>query len=570
MKVLRNLYLLMLIFVCAACNDPYEGDTFTIYDVQPASSYMSSRPEDFSEWVAIMKYADLYNAVNQATQNFTVFAPNNKAVKEFYAKQGVSSIEELGQEYAKTLVKYHIIQDTINQEMFIENAGKLDKKTLSDDYISVSFEDGEGEAGGLQSVYLNKEAHVIEFANKVSNGYVYVLEDAMTPLTQSVYERMTESGRPYTLFAKAMEATGWKDSVNIIYKDVVNGDGEIVQQKCEYTLLGVTDATYQQAGINTVEDLAAKLGAGSDYTSLSNALNQYVAYHIIPNSADLNALMSFDTPEATSKMWNTKNKEGLITISKEEDEVFYLNYNDENSRCTLVEDECDLQAKNGYIHQLSGYMPVAEPEPVTVLFDPCDNQEIKNWIEAGNGETGMKYQTVGEAEYKCNISMLNAFKYKLSSPGGKYDSYYNITYFTVKSGNDWKVANKGDMLMLNLGNTGWIEMTTPTILKGKYKVTLQLGYATSMNFIREGSSGSNGGQMRFTFDGETPEDTNPKPYMSVPSNKLGCYQVVICNEIEFDSTSDHVFRIMMDDPAASTNSSYRIMIDYILFEPITE
>ena len=570
MKVLRNLYLLMLIFVCAACNDPYEGDTFTIYDVQPASSYLSSRPEDFSEWVAIMKYADLYNAVNQATQNFTVFAPNNKAVKEFYAKQGVSSIEELGQEYAKTLVKYHIIQDTINQEMFIENAGKLDKKTLSDDYISVSFEDGEGEAGGLQSVYLNKEAHVIEFANKVSNGYVYVLEDAMTPLTQSVYERMTESGRPYTLFAKAMEATGWKDSVNIIYKDVVNGDGEIVQQKCEYTLLGVTDATYQQAGINTVEDLAAKLGAGSDYTSLSNALNQYVAYHIIPSSADLNALMSFDTPEATSKMWNTKNKEGLITISKEEDEVFYLNYNDENSRCTLVEDECDLQAKNGYIHQLSGYMPVAEPEPVTGLFDPCDNQEIKNWIEAGNGETGIKYQTIGSAEYKCDISMLNTFKYKLSSPGGKYSSYYNVTYFTVKSGNDWKVANKGDMLMLNLGNTGWIEMTTPTILKGKYKVTLQLGYATSMNFIREGSSGSNGGQMRFTFDGETPEDTNPKPYMSVPSNKLGCYQVVICNEIEFDSTSDHVFRIMMDDPAASTNSSYRIMIDYILFEPITE
>ncbi len=568
MKVLRNLYLLMLIFVCAACNDPYEGDTFTIYDVQPASSYLSSRPEDFSEWVAIMKYADLYNAVNQATQNFTVFAPNNKAVKEFYAKQGVSSIEELGQEYAKTLVKYHIIQDTINQEMFIENAGKLDKKTLSDDYISVSFEDGEGEAGGLQSVYLNKEAHVIEFANKVSNGYVYVLEDAMTPLTQSVYERMTESGRPYTLFAKAMEATGWKDSVNIIYKDVVNGDGEIVQQKCEYTLLGVTDATYQQAGINTVEDLAAKLGAGSDYTSLSNALNQYVAYHIIPSAADLNALMSFDTQEATSKMWNTKNKEGLITISKEEDEVFYLNYNDENSRCTLVEDECDLQAKNGYIHQLSGYMPVAEPEPVTVLFDPCDNQEIKNWIEAGNGETGIKYQTIGSAEYKCDISMLNTFKYKLSSPGGKYSSYYNVTYFTVKSNSNWKVANKADMLMLNLGNTGWIEMTTPTILKGKYKVTLQFGYATSMNFIREGSSGSNGGQMKFTFDGENQVIT--KPYMTVPANTLDCYQAVIYDEIEFDSTSEHVFKLVMDDPAASTNSSYRIMIDYILFEPITE
>lgn len=567
MKILRNLYLLVLIAVCAACNDPYEGDTFTLYDVQPASTYLSSRPDDFSEWVAIMKYADLYNAVNQATQNFTVFAPNNKAVEEFYQKMGVSSIEELGQEYAKNLVKFHIIQDTINQETFIESAGKLAKKTLSDDFLSVSFEEGEGEGGGLQSVYLNKEAHVIEFANKVSNGYVYVLENTMTPLTQSVYERITESGRPYTLFAKAMEETGWKDTVNIIYKDVVNGDGHVVQQKYDYTLLAVTDDTYQQAGINSVDDLARVLGAGSDYTNSANALNQYVAYHIIPSAADLNSLMTFDTADAVSKMWNTKNKEGLITISKGEDDVFYLNDNDDNSRCTFVEDECDLQAKNGYIQQISGYMPVAEPEPVTVLYDPCDNQEIKNWIEAGNGETGIKYQTVGSAEYKCDISMLNTFKFKLSNPGGSYDSYYNITYFTAKTNSNWKNANKGDMLMLNIGNTGWIEMTTPTILKGKYKVTLQFGYATSMNFIRT-ADGCNGGQMKFTIDDENQVIT--KPYTTVLNNTLDCYQAVIYDEIEFDSTSDHVIKLVMDDPAASTNSKYRIMIDYILFEPITE
>ena len=176
MKKIGKLYLLLLIILCAACDDPYKGDTFSVYDVQPASTYLSSRPEDFSEWTSIMKYADLYNAINQATEHFTLFVPNNNAVKAFYEKKGVSSITELGQEYARALVQYHVIQDTINQETFLATEGELEKKTLSEDNLSISTEEG-----GMQAVYLNKEARILEFANTVSNGYVYMLESVMNP-----------------------------------------------------------------------------------------------------------------------------------------------------------------------------------------------------------------------------------------------------------------------------------------------------------------------------------------------------------------------------------------------------
>ena len=67
MKKLKKIYWMLLIVLCAACNDPYDGDTFVVFDTQPAATYLSSRSEDFSEWIHIMKYADLYNAVNQAT-----------------------------------------------------------------------------------------------------------------------------------------------------------------------------------------------------------------------------------------------------------------------------------------------------------------------------------------------------------------------------------------------------------------------------------------------------------------------------------------------------------------------
>ena len=86
MKKLKKIYWMLLIVLCAACNDPYDGDTFVVFDTQPAATYLSSRSEDFSEWIHIMKYADLYNAVNQATQRFTLFVPNNTAVQEFYTR----------------------------------------------------------------------------------------------------------------------------------------------------------------------------------------------------------------------------------------------------------------------------------------------------------------------------------------------------------------------------------------------------------------------------------------------------------------------------------------------------
>ena len=89
-----------------------------------------------------------------------------------------------------------------------------------------------------------------------------------------------------------------------------------------------------------------------------------------------------------------------------------------------------------------------------------------------------------------------------ANPSGTYGSYYNVTYFTTRTNNGWNTANNMDFLMLNLGNTGWVSMQTPSIIKGKYKVTLRFGYATSMEFIRTSTGGSNGGKMIFSFDGE--------------------------------------------------------------------
>ena len=103
MKNIIRINIVIILATIFSCTDPYENSTYQVYNVNPVSTYLNNHPENFSEWVKILKYADLYNAINQATELFTVLAPDNDAVRAFYKTKEVGSIEELGYEYARQL-----------------------------------------------------------------------------------------------------------------------------------------------------------------------------------------------------------------------------------------------------------------------------------------------------------------------------------------------------------------------------------------------------------------------------------------------------------------------------------
>ena len=39
MKKMKKIYWMLFIILCAACNDPYDGDTYVVFDMQPAGTY---------------------------------------------------------------------------------------------------------------------------------------------------------------------------------------------------------------------------------------------------------------------------------------------------------------------------------------------------------------------------------------------------------------------------------------------------------------------------------------------------------------------------------------------------
>ena len=122
---------------------------------------------------------------------------------------------------------------------------------------------------------------------------------------------------------------------------------------------------------------------------------------------------------------------------------------------------------------------------------------------------------------------------------------------------------------------GSVEMTTPTIVRGKYRLELSIIYTSTQSFMRQQTDG-NGGLVKITFDedketGEVPTPDHKvytTPYTKVPSALPGIYKSTIIDEIEFTETSAHNFKMVILDPAASSNSKFSLQFDCITFIPV--
>lgn len=546
-----NKYTAFLVFIMAfmSCDDPYEGTNYQIYNDKPISAYLSS-DENFSEWVTILKYADLYNALNYANVKFTEFAPGNQAVKGFYAKKGVSSIEGLGKEYARGLVKYHTVLDTISKEEFIN----LDYTTnLLGDRLTIRIDSVQ--AG---KAILNEEARVVEMALSTSNGVVYVLDDVMTPLVETVYDRVKQNNN-YSILTKAIEETGWSEKLKILADTVVT-DGISQITKRQYTLLAVSDATFAKDGITSYEGLKSKLGAGNDVTTAANSLYQYVAYHILPSGYTKKDLKTFSGSD-TSSIWSTEaeNQVMMVTYDSLSAEKYYFNYL--GKKACFVESNSDIRAKNGYVHEIDSYLPVWEPNQATVVWDLTEYPEVRSIV----GPELFQPAVPVSSETKFNLTDAACYTAAVSDAGVGGTAYNYLSYVTCKS--NLKNAVHYDRLVLNLGYMGSVTMKTPTIVRGKYKVTLNFIYLSDHAFMRTMTDG-NGGIMKISFDSKNME--NVSPYTTVSSSLTGVYSSTLYDEIEFDTTSKHEFKIVVMDPAASTNSKFSLQLDCITFTPITE
>ena len=549
----------------------HEGGVYKSALYSPIAEYIDGEA-DFTEYAKALRYSGTFNALNQSTSgvSFTALVPTNEAMQEFYNRRGVSSLEELTPDYVRHFVLYHTVSDSIAIDKFVT---MTEITNIEGEPMSVWIDpDNAGQA------VLGNEARVTEMGVSASNGKIYVLSKALTPLVETVVDRVDEQGNS-SIMLQALEASGWKKELSTVADTTVT-EGISQIRKRYYTLLNVTDETFSAAGINSLDALSAKL-VSLDTRGLTpdSLLREYVAYHIMQNSYRLEDLAG-SGDEVTSTLLGSNARNQIMSIDYDGSVSMLENrftINAQGTAASFVAGACDIQGKNGYIHNITSWLPVWEPLQTEVIWDFADYAYIKATVT----EDGVAYapSVAADKDYKVSLGKINSVYTCEIGEGGKGSTSYTegVSYVTPKTVRLPSTANpdvvtsegyRNDFVVFNVGYMGTVSVKTPVLVKGKYRVELNYYYATGLNFVRTQGSGSNGGLICISFDGRDDVKDYLNPYKQIPSSVAGFYHTTIFNEVTFDETSDHLFNMIVMDPAASTSSSFYLAFDFIRFVPI--
>jgi|GluameStandDraft_1065615.scaffolds.fasta_scaffold01865_17 uncharacterized surface protein with fasciclin (FAS1) repeats len=547
----------------------HDGGVYKSALYSPIAEYIDGEA-DFTEYAKALRYSGTFNALNQSTAgvSFTALVPTNEAMQEFYSRRGVNSLEELTPDYVRHFVLYHTVSDSIAIDKFVTMNEIIN---IEGEPMSVWIDpENAGQA------VLGDEARITEMGLSASNGKIYVLSSVLTPLVETLVDRVTDQGNS-SIMLQALEASGWKNELSTIADTIVD-EGINQIRKRYYTLLNVTDETFSAAGIGSLDALRAKL-VSLDTRGLTpdSLLREYVAYHIMQNSYRL-ADLAGGEGEVSSRLLGSNARNQIMSIDYDgtvSELESRFTFNAQGTSASFVRGACDIQGKNGYVHNLTSWLPVWEPLQTEVIWDLADYSDIKAAVTS----YGMSYApaTPTDKDYKMDLGNI-VYTYEMGE-GGKGSTSYSegVSYVTPKSirlpssANPEIVSAEGyrnDFVVFNVGYMGSVSVKTPVLVKGKYRVELCYYYATGLNFVRTQGSGSNGGLICLSFDGRDDVKDYLNPYKQIPSSVTGFYHSTIFNEVTFDETTDHEFNMIVMDPAASTSSSFYLAFDYIRFVPI--
>jgi hypothetical protein len=300
------------------------------------------------------------------------------------------------------------------------------------DYISTEF-------ANETEILINKYAKVIKRDIETSNGFIHIIDHVLDPFTESVYE-LVLNNPSYSIFAKGLEKTGLSDTLTIT--SIPFGQK---QARTRFTLLAIPDTMFNRFGINSVEDLINKYTPYPDsITFLENGFYRYMEYHCLAGSNFMS--------DITTKLYPILSTDNNVLMRVDRQD-YKINYNPIDSSYTgFILASSNMPAKNGVVHTITGLLPVITPPPTSITFETTD------FFDLQQGEYyGKHYMKWSDGQ-----NTFEKIKWE-----GEYLQYY------YKRGNiGANILTKYDCL--NMTGWGWIEITTPKIMKGTYRVSANI------------------------------------------------------------------------------------------------
>ena len=584
----KILFSFAVLLAIVGCKDPNEGEMFvTPTDLEsemPVTDVLEKAPE-YSLWIQMLKHANYYNALKDASATATVFAPTNEAVSKFLKQRKVNSVSELPVEYAKAVVQNHIIEGSPISETTIDNYAKdsasISSQNLFGTYLSLRYGDKVVDVDDAQrtedihipdSIYINNQARLEKFTATVcANGNIFTMGDVILPLTETIVEKLEIDGS-YTIFANAIRESKY-DSIAALTADttIAKNGSKIITQRA-FTCFAVPDEVYAANGISDVNSLKAYLVSNSngEETNGDDALTHYLQYHFLSREYLTSELFNFQSDDQTL-IYDTKlSGQAIIANMVAGAKII-------NKSISIL--RSDIEASNGRINKIDEVMPVYHPAPVTVRWDFVNSADIISIVNAWGADKGYGQVFTSPLENSARTFDLSdnhfdgeygtptSFTYLANDTKAPFRNYRAVGFVKEKyaAASNKNVSQFGsymnNYLSLNIGYAGWIQFTTPSVIAGKYKIVLH--YCKDITLSSFFSSGT---MTRFDLDGETSIVYLYKGLATRPSYEA--VETTLWPSMTFDASTLHTFKITMMDIKAKTSASYHQMLDYVEFIPM--
>lgn len=320
---------LSVVFGFNSCTETIDESNFAIKTEQTVIDYLVDNPDRFSGIKTLFDRVQLGNgsdasklsSVLGARGNYTVFAPNNEALDAYVKALGANSVDELNDEQAELIAKSCIIDNgdlSAYEEADFPASGAFDVSNLNDRIIQCMQDTIDANGGYI----INGNAKVVRPNIEVSNGMIHEVGSVIAPSSDNLYEMIAAAGN-LDVFAHLLELTSWADSLSA--EDYIDAEYEAGERDEEwiptpgtlsksevcqipahryrgYTAFVEKDEVFaSEWGINLTRNAEgvvtnwdevmavikqkceAAFGSvdADDLKSPDNAINRFVAYHLI-------------------------------------------------------------------------------------------------------------------------------------------------------------------------------------------------------------------------------------------------------------------------------------------------
>lgn len=310
MRLLVPLCILCLwLTIAMGCSEDIDESNLYTFTNVTIEEYIQKHKGTFGLFDSIVKKGGYFGLLS-AYGKYTCFLPTNNAVTEYLKEKyndsdakvlhnGMTapSVEGMPDSLAQDFVQNHlIVSKYLTTEM--EDGAILNMKGR---YLTTNF--SVDSTTQSTQIYINASSKITEKDVEVENGVIQVINKAISPSNAQLPD-LIASKTNLKIFSEALQMTGLADSLKMLKKDcgtlTATYNGNYVPTKCSvaYTAFVETDDVLNAAGIHSVEDLIAyaneqyknaadwyngvgTVSTGNDYTDRNNALNMFMAYHLI-------------------------------------------------------------------------------------------------------------------------------------------------------------------------------------------------------------------------------------------------------------------------------------------------